>query len=857
VGRSFVAAAQAAVSRAGDVVVEMGSWTSEGRPAARVCREKVAGCEVFVGIVGFRYGSLVADDPGRSYTELEFDAAGEAGLDRRVFLVGEDSGLPRPVADEEFGGRQEAFRARLLDGLTVQVVSSPEQLELLLYQALVESAAGRADDAPPGDGWGVPPVPGLVGRVEQVGGVVAAVTGVPPPPVAVVGAPGIGKTTVCLAALHEPSVVGRFGARRWFVRCDGAFDAGAVWAGLAGEVGLSGQAGGSLPARVVGVLATGPGLVVFDNLETPWAADPLGVEELVGRLAGVAGVAVVVSMRGSARPGGVGWAGPVVVPPLSDEQARTLFVRVAGAGFAADPGLGVLVSALDGMPLAVELAGYAAQGQPDLAGVLRRWRAERVGLLARAGGGRRELSVAVSVEVSVSSPAMTAAGRRLLGLLGVLPDGVAHADLAGVLPGVADAAAGVVRQVGLGFDEAGRLRVLAPVREHLAESHPPEPADVEAAVGFYCRLAADEGGKVGGPGGAGAAVRLAAEVGNLTVMVGRAVRAGRLDVAVDAAEGLSRYARFTGVGLAGVVADVAEAAGSGDDPGLTARARLAVGDVALARSDHDGARESYTRALPLYRQVGDLLGEATCIQRLGDIALRRSDHDGARESYTRALPLFRRVGSVLGEANCVQRLGDIALERSDHDGARESYTRALPLYRQVGSVLGEANCIQRLGDIALHRSDHDGARESYTRALALYRRVGDLRGEANCIYYLGDVALARSDHDGAREAYTRALPLFQRVGSVRGEADCIQGLGDVALARSDHDGARDAFTRALPLYQRMSEPHSIGMAHRRLARLATDRDERQRHVAEARRSWLAIGRPDLVEQLRGEFGESL
>jgi tetratricopeptide (TPR) repeat protein len=70
------------------------------------------------------------------------------------------------------------------------------------------------------------------------------------------------------------------------------------------------------------------------------------------------------------------------------------------------------------------------------------------------------------------------------------------------------------------------------------------------------------------------------------------------------------------------------------------------------------------------------------------LALRRSDHDAARARYEAALPLFRRVGDVLGEANCIQRLGEIALARFDHEAARARYEEALRLYgADSGAVL--------------------------------------------------------------------------------------------------------------------------------------------------------------------------
>lgn len=168
-GRSFVAAVERAISATGHVIVDMADFPASNLPAAQVCVRRVRGCDVYVGVLGTRYGSPVRDKPQVSYTELEFDTATEAGLDLLVFLLDTDAadvGIPLSrLIDQEYGARQEAFRRRVLEsGLLTGSFADPSTLQLLVERSMRELAD---TPRPPGSVMVGQRVPVVVGEIPQ------------------------------------------------------------------------------------------------------------------------------------------------------------------------------------------------------------------------------------------------------------------------------------------------------------------------------------------------------------------------------------------------------------------------------------------------------------------------------------------------------------------------------------------------------------------------------------------------------------------------------------------------------------------------------------------------------------------
>src|SRR6185437_14774683 len=221
-GRSFVQAALDAVSRAGMASVDMRYFAArDGRPA-EYCRRRVRECEVYVAVIGLRYGSMV---PGNavSYTELEFDEASAAGLPRLAFLL-DDAAGPAGVPTDSDRGAVEAFRQRLRDaGLVVRGFASDVGLELEVFHALTELARSpaRAEPHLPQVRYSLPrDTAAFTGRAGELDLITAAADHAAGPGGVVAihaigGMPGVGKTALAVHVAH--ALRGQFPDRQLFI----------------------------------------------------------------------------------------------------------------------------------------------------------------------------------------------------------------------------------------------------------------------------------------------------------------------------------------------------------------------------------------------------------------------------------------------------------------------------------------------------------------------------------------------------------------------------------------------------------------------------------------------------------------
>jgi Cdc6-like AAA superfamily ATPase len=118
------------------------------------------------------------------------------------------------------------------------------------------------------------------------------------PRIAILGAGGMGKTSLARTIIHHTEVTERYNRQRFFVACDSAATQVELAALIGAHVGL--KPGKDLTHPVIQYFSSSSNsLLILDNLETLWEpAESRGnIEEFLSLLTGVNHLALVVGLQ--------------------------------------------------------------------------------------------------------------------------------------------------------------------------------------------------------------------------------------------------------------------------------------------------------------------------------------------------------------------------------------------------------------------------------------------------------------------------------------------------------------------------------------------------------------------------------
>ena len=460
-----------------------------------------------------------------------------------------------------------------------------------------------------------------------------------------------------------------------------------------------------------------------------------------------------------------------------------------------------LCAALDGLPLAIELA---AARTPVLtpAQIVRRLH-DRFGLLdfgtrAAFPPHHRALGTALAWSYDL----LSADEAALFARLGVFVGGfrVEGAEAVWQADGTLDALTGLVAKSLVRVGRAGastRFFVLETIAAYAAERLAADPVAETVTRQRHAAFFRDRAEEAAlDPTGAGFA-ELRVEHENLRVAMSFfACAADRADE-LRMAAALSGYYRLHGHYREGRQRLERAVARSAEVPAdLRGNALTAAAALALSECDYDRAGRHAADALAAAVTEGDQGRAGRSLVLLGAVALRRAEYAAALGHYRGAAAAFCADGDPAAAAHATRLAGATSWHAGDLDAAAAALAESLAEARAHGDRGGAAWSLAHLGAVALYRQERAEAGRLLEQALDTFGELDLTEGVARTLSLLGLVEHGDGNHEEAGRLLRAGLALHRDLGDRARQAGVLEALAGVACATSDVAGAAGLLARA-------------------------------------------------------------
>lgn len=854
-GRSFITAAEAAIARTGDAVSDMAYFTARDEKPAEYCSRVVQSCDIYLGILGFRYGSPVRDDPTKSYVELEYEAARQAEIPRLMFLLSDTPTVALPrycFVDDTYGVRQDTFRERIRSSINA-TFDSPSTLETLVYQALTELrkriAVREALITEPQSRLirnlsQLPPdLEDFTGQRLELEAIAATLadqnearTAIPI--LAISGQGGVGKTTLAIRAAHALKPI--FPDGQMYVNLRGA-EAQArspedVLQEFLDALGVDGK---DIPPDIDArtkifraCLTRRRVLVVLDN-----AYDEAQVRPL---LPNSPPSAVIITSR--SRLAALEKTRAIELGVLAPEAALQLLARLIGQDRVDRElrGAHEICRLCGYLPLAIRIAGakLAVRSHWALNDLVDRLADERF-LLDELQLGDRE----VRASFGLTYESLTGAEKkafRLLGLLNahdfspwVMAAVLNDPDRVSVVNAIEHLVELAVLQVA-GRDLLGTryrfhdlLRVFARERFRAEDAPKDQRSVLRRILRTQLQVAeyADSQLQRGVSRTRKRLPKLVYEYGlaslikNNTMAWFDAERGNLIHAAVQAhenkwwtwtkrlADALDSYfawrARWTEWQQVEELA--LNACSHLHDQRGEAIALRHLGRLYREQGRWRESEAAFRRALPLFGSLGERRDEALTHLHLARLSWHSGRWPDAERYLKECITAFREVADVREEAIALCDLGVVYRDQGYWQDAFSAFLGCLPRFVEAEDRRGQAIALRHLGRLFWYIGEWDASVLLYKSALSILRMVDDVRGEAIAMCDLGVTYRDAGLLDAALNCYDFCVPRLRDIGDVRWNSFVLLCIGDVYCDQGRVEDALECYDQTVSVYRRFSD----------------------------------------------------
>jgi len=242
-------------------------------------------------------------------------------------------------------------------------------------------------------------------------------------------------------------------------------------------------------------------------------------------------------------------------------------------------------------------------------------------------------------------------------------------------------------------------------------------------------------------------------------------------------------------------------------------------------------------ALPIYEEIGDLLGQAKVLNNLGVDAYYEGDWSQAIEMYGRCRSVAQQAGDVVYAAIATNNVAEILSDQGRLDEAQPLFDEALRVFRSSKWNLGVPLVTSNRGRLAAREGQFDEADELLREAIAACGRLG---ADTWVTEAQGRLAERHILAGAYREAQTLAAEVATAAGATALGALAERCLGYAHVQARELAEALPHLERSLEIAEGIGATYEIALTLRALADAGAPEQETRRARSRALLSDLGV-----------------
>ena len=634
-------------------------------------------------------------------------------------------------------------------------------------------------------------------------------------PVALIGAGGIGKTSIALTVLHHDRVKQRFGENRRFIRCDQfptTLDhllnrlSEVIGAGIKNPKDLT-------PLRPF--MSSKEMIIVLDNAESildPEGTDAEEIYNLVEELSELPTLCLCITSRISTIPPE---CKTIEVPVLSMDAARQAFYHIYKFEKESDLANEILEQ-LEFHPLSITLlATVGHQNKWRMERLKKEWEKRRTRVLQT----RHKKSFAAAIELSLASPMFQGFGpdaRELLGAVAFFPQGVDENNIDWLFPTISngmDIFDGFC-VLSLTSRSNGFITMLAPLRDYLSPDDPGlSPLLCGVMDCYIIRLLVDLHPDNPGYKESRWIISEDTNVEHLLDVFATTDDAD-LEDHWYACDKFMWHLHWHKPRLTLLAPKIERLP---DSHRHKSRCLVTLSQLLHSTGNHTERKRLLSYALKLERERGSDIEVARILSRLCGTNRHLDLFDEGARQAREGLEIYERLGHVVGQADCLNDLACLLDDQGQLDAAEEAVLRAMKLLPETGEQFRVCNSHGILGRIYRSKGETKKAVHHFEVALGIATPF-DWLGQLHEIHsFLAQLFITEGRLDRAR-VHTEQAKLHMVNDPIHlGKATMLQAV--VLWRQRKYEEARSEFLRAAEIFDKLGSPWSTKIREDYLKRI--------------------------------------